>query len=222
LANGRMNKKTIFSTPRLLLGVLAILSVSSLLLFTRREPKIQLNPYQALGMVAAEETIKLMGDQGQIVVASQDSREFEMPALAAQLKAFQTAARKKAKVRVEVEKTTMDAMTMMAAGGRMPAEKFFEMLQKHPKAGAIVLFMGFPLLRDRDFDALKQRVPRLVVVAGYRDDYQQLLERRLIDLVIVPRLDALPETARKPQTLREWFDQEYVIIAPEKASALPR
>ena len=48
------------------------------------------------------------------------------------------------------------------------------------------------------------------------------MESRLIDLVIVPRFDALPETAQKPQTLREWFEQEYVILAPEKASALPR
>src|SRR2546428_7242932 len=74
--NGRMNKKTIRSTLPLLVGVLAILSVSSFLLFIRREPKIELNPYQALGTVAAEETIKLMGDKAQIVVAAQDSREF--------------------------------------------------------------------------------------------------------------------------------------------------
>ena len=220
--NGRMNKKSTFSAPRLLLGVLAILSASSFLLFIRRDPKIELNPYQALGTVAAEETIKLMGDKGQIVVAAQDSREFEMPALAAQLKAFQATVRKKAKATVEVEKITMDAMTMMAAGGRLPAEQFFSILQKHPQAGAIVLFLGFPMLRDRDLDALKQRSPKMVVVAGYRADYHELLERRLIDLVIAPRSDALPETARKPQTLREWFDQEYVIIAAEKTSALPR
>jgi len=61
-----------------------------------------------------------------------------------------------------------------------------------------------------------------VVVAAYRADYQELLERRLIDLAIVPRFDALPESAKKPRTLREWFEQEYVILAPEKASALPR
>src|SRR5438477_2024250 len=33
------------------------------------------------------------------------------------------------------------------------------------------------------------------------------MESRLIDLVILPRFDALPETARKPKTLRERFDQ---------------
>jgi len=215
-----MNKRSILSTLPLLLGVLAILSASSFLVFTRREPKIELNPYQALGTVAAEETIKLIGDKDQIVVATQDSREFEMPALAAQLKAFQTTARKRAKV--TVEKITMDAMTMMTAGGRIPAEQFFEILQKYPKAGAIVLFLGFALLRDRDSDALQQRAPKMVVVAAYRADYQELLERRLIDLAIVPRFDALPEIAKKPRTLREWFEQEYVILAPEKASALPR
>ena len=57
-----MNKKTVLSTLPLLVGVLAILSASSFLVFTWRGPKIELNPYQALGTVAAEETIKLMGD----------------------------------------------------------------------------------------------------------------------------------------------------------------
>ena len=51
-----MNKKTFLNTPRLLLGVVAILSASSFLLFARREPKIELNPYQALGMVAVQYT----------------------------------------------------------------------------------------------------------------------------------------------------------------------
>ncbi len=49
---------------------------------------------------------------------------------------------------------------------------------------------------DRDFDALQQRTPKMVVVASYRADYQALLERRLIDLAIVPRFDAHPEPAR--------------------------
>jgi len=213
-----MNRKTILGA----IAVLGILSASSFLVLTRREPKIELGPYQALGTVAAEETIKLIGDRRQIVVVAQDSREFEMPALAAQIKAFQASARKKATVTVDLEKITMDAMTMMTAGGRIPAEPFFNILQKHPKAGAIVLFLGFPLLTNRDLDALQQKVPKMVVVAGYRPDYQQLLERRLIDLAIVPRFDALPETARKPQTLHEWFEQEYVILAPDTAASLPR
>ena len=39
----------------------------------------------------------------------------------------------------------------------------------------------------------------------------KFLESRLIDLVIVPRFDALPETARKRKTLRERFDQQYAM-----------
>src|SRR6185436_18435684 len=88
-----MNKKTLLGALPLF-GLLAILGALSFLLFARREPKIELGPYQSLGMVTAEETLKLIGDKDQIVVATQDSREFEMPALEAQLKAFQTTARK--------------------------------------------------------------------------------------------------------------------------------
>src|SRR5437867_4783782 len=117
-----MNKKTGLNA----IAVLGILGASSFLVLTRREPKIELNPYQALGAVAAEETIKLMGDKGQIVVIAQDTSEIEMPALTAQLKAFQSTTRKKAKVTVDLEKISMDAMTMMTAGGRIPAEQFFK------------------------------------------------------------------------------------------------
>ena len=172
--------------------------------------------------MAAEETIKLMGAMDQIVTVAQDTREFEMPALAAQLKTFRATARKNAKVTIELEHIVMDAMTMMSAGGRIPAEQFLRILEKHPKAGAIVLFLGFPQLANRDFDALQRRAGKIVVVAGYRADYQELLKRRIIDLAIVPRFDSLSETTRKPKTLREWFEQEYVIVSPETAAALPR
>jgi len=213
-----MNKKTTFTT----LAILGALGASGFLVLSRLESKIELNPYQALGTVAAEETIKLMGDKDQIVIIAQDTSEFDMPALAAQLNAFQATARKTAKVTVAIEKVKMDAMTMMAAGGRVPGARFLETLQKYPKAGAIILFLGFPQLAGRDLDALRQRVPKMIVVAAYRPDYQELLERRLIDLAIVPRLDALPENAPKPRTLREWFAQEYVILAPETTAAMPR
>jgi len=213
-----MNRKSIPSA----MAILGILGASTLLVFTRRESRIELSPYLALGATAAEQTIKLMGDKGQIVLVAQDTSEYEMPALAAQLSAFQKTARKKAKVTIDIDRINMDAMTTMATGGRIQAEQFFKILQKHPKAGAIVLFFGFPQLTKRELDALQQKVPKLIVVAAYRPDYLDFLERGLIDLAIVPRLDALPETAKRPQTLREWFDQEYVIVAPDTAALSPR
>jgi len=202
--------------------VLGLLCASSFLVLTQRESKIELNPYQALGAVAAEETIKVMGDKHQIVVVAQDTREIEMPALSAQLKSFQATAHKQPRVTVDLETVAMDAMTMMSAGGRIPPEPFFKIVQKYPQAGAIVLFLGFPELAKRDLDLLQQRAQKVIVVAGYRPDYRMLLERRLIDLAIVPRFDALPDTATKPKTLREWFEQEYVIVAPDTTAALPR
>lgn len=204
------------------MAILALLGGSLYFALSQRSPKIEVGPYQALGAVAAEETLKLIGDKGQIVVVSQDPSAYEMPALAAQLQAFQTTAQKKIQVTVAIEKIVMDAMMMMSTGGRLPAGHFQKALQTYPKAGAIVLFLGFPEMAGRDLEALSTRTQKLVVVAGYRADYAQLLASRLIDLAIVPRFDTLPETAKKPQSLREWFDQEYVIITPDKAAALPR
>src|SRR5437773_1987592 len=118
-----------------ILAVLAILGAAVVLIGPTREPKMELGPYQALGTVAAEETMKLIAGRDQIVVVAQDTREIELPALAAQLKAFQASARKNARVTVNLERITMDAMTMMTAGGRVPSVSFLKLLHKYPESG---------------------------------------------------------------------------------------
>lgn len=193
-------------------AILAALGAIASTFLSLRQPPIQLGPYQALGAVAAEETLKLPGKPSQIVVIAQDVSKLEMPALESQIEAFTKTARKSSSVNVVIEPIAMDPMMMMSTGGRTPSDIFLKLLKKHPAPAAIVLFLGFPILGDSDLQGLPSRT--IVVVAAYRPDYDPLLANGTIDLAIIPRPEPPAENAPQPTTLRQWFDQEYLILAP--------
>jgi hypothetical protein len=112
-------------------------------------------------------------------------------------------------------------MQMMATGGGLSADQLFKALATHANVGAVVLFMGFPPLADAELESLKKSKAKIIVVSALHPDYKRLLQRQAIHLAIVPRpANELPE-ARAAQTLRERFDQEYMIITPAEAARLP-
>ena len=213
-----MSKNTLVSV----LAILAAAAALASLYLTERAPKIELHPYEALGEVAAEQTVKLPGNKGQIVVIIKDSSEIKYPAQTAQMKSFQDTLKKKSGLTIAaIEKVKMDPMTAMATGGGVPGDQFLDIMRRHPNIGAVVLFVGFPQLADHDFEALKKSNTKFVVVSGCLPGYKKLLQSQTIHLAIVPRFDDRSETARKPKTLREWFDQEYLVVTPATAAFLP-
>ena len=213
-----MRKNTLVSIAALLALAAAVAS----LILSQRGPKIELGPYQALGAVAAEETVKLLGNKGQIVVITKDSSEFKMPALEAQLRTFTDTLKSKGGVSIAaIEKVKMDPMTAMATGGGIPSDQFLEIMRRLPNIGAVVLFVSFPSLAERDFTALKKSNTKIVVVSGCMPGYKNLLQTQNIHVAIIPRFDDRSETLKKPKTLREWFDQEYLVVTPATAAFLP-
>ncbi len=206
------------------IAVLAILGAVTFLYLSwpGRPPRIQLDSYQALGEVAAEETVRLINQNGQVVVIAPDNRTAANPAEAAQLKAFSRALKKQRGVSIEaVETFSLAPMERMALGGGVPRERFLQVLRAHPKLAALVLFAGFPALEQTDFDLLKQTGAKIVVVSGYLPGYKVLLGAGLINVAIVPRIDPAPENPKPPRTLQEWFERDYMIVTPAKAPGLP-
>ena len=103
----------------------------------------------------------------------------------------------------------------------MSAEQFRAVRQRHASAAALVLFIGFPVLPHRDLAALKQNRQKIVVVSAALPGYKLLVESGVVHLAIVPRPVAGGDQGKRPQSLREWFDQEYLVATPETASTLP-
>ena len=194
-----------------------VAGVSIYLALAGRSPNVNLDAYHVLGAVTAEETTKLLGNKGQVLVLVRDTGPNKNPSVEAELKAFQEALKSQKGIYVLVERIQASPMQMMATGGGVPPEQFLQALKVHSGLGALVLFMGFPQLNDSELEVLKQSGVKTVVACALRPGDEQLIERQAINLAIVPRSDSPPPGAPAPRTVRERFDQEFRIIAPAAA-----
>jgi hypothetical protein len=210
-------------TKDIAVGSLAVGAVALSLYFGfgGRGPKLDLNTYEVLGAVTAEETAKLVGGQGRVLVIARDTGAARNPSVEAELGAFQRTLKKHAGLTLVTQRIPVAPIQMMATGGGVPAAQFLKALETHANLGAVVLFFGFPQLADPELEALKKSGVKTVVVSSLRPGYKQLLEREAIQLAIVPRAGAPPPGAPAASTLRERFDQEYTLLTPAQAAQLP-
>lgn len=192
--------------------------VSLYLAFGTRSQKINLDSYEVLGSVTAEETAKLLGNKGQVLIMARDTGADKNPSVEAELKALQQTLRKYGGLSVITEKIQVTPMLMMSTGGGVPPDQLLKACRTHPNIAAIVLFFGIPELAAGEIEALKQCGAKIIVASAFRPGYQRLLERQVIHLAIVPRPDASTSTTKR-QTLRERFNQEYIVMRQAPASA---
>jgi len=189
--------------------------------FANRSPKINLDPYDVLGAVTAEETAKLVANKGEVLIIVRDTGPDKNPPVEAELKAFQRILKKTPRLSAVVERIRVNPMMMMATGGGVPPDQFLKALATHPNSAAVVLFFGFPQLADAELEKLKQSGAKVVVVSSFRPGYKQLLQRQAIQLAVVPRQDIMPPITQTPRTLRERFDQLYTTFTPADTAHLP-
>jgi hypothetical protein len=206
-------------SKRIFLAVIAVAAavVSVYFALAGRSEKIDLDPYNALGAVTAEETAKLIGNKGQVLVMVRDTGGNKNPSVEAELKSFQQALKAQKGVTVLIEKIKITPVQMMATGGGVPPDKFLSALNAHSGLAALVLFMGFPQLADSEVEVLKKSGAKTVVACALRPGDQQLIERDIVNVALVPRPDAPPTGPAAPRTLRERFDQEFMILTPSAA-----
>lgn len=215
-----MNKQSFV----LMAALLAIFGSLISLYYTQRGPGIELQPYKALGAVTAEETAKLLGGRGRVVVIGADFGEYKnlVPMMDAKIKSFQKTLKRTGEMTLAaIEKVKIQPPSLARTGEFMLPDQLAKVMEKNPRVDAIVSFVGLSPLANQDLSALKQNSVKLVVASGYDAAYKKLLQTRLIHLAILPRTENPPETAEKPRTLREWFDRDYETITPEKAASLP-
>lgn len=183
--------------------------------------KINLDTYAVVGTVTAEETAKLLGNKGQVLILIRDIGAAKDPSVEAELKAFQQTLKKHPGMSVIMEKIQIPPMQMMALGGGVPPDQLFKALQAHPNLGAVVLFFGFPSLADPQIEALKKTGVKVVAVSSFRPYYRQLLQRQAMHLAIVPRPEPPPADTPPARTVRERFDQENLILTSGNAPQTP-
>ena len=215
---GTVNRQT--KATVIAIAAVGAAAVSLYFAFADRSQKINLDTYDVLGAVTAEETAKLLGSNGQVLVMARDTGADKNPSVEAELKAFQQTLKKYGGLSVIIEKIQVTPMLMMSTGGGVPPDQLLKACRTRPNIAAVVLFFGFPQMADEEIEALKKSGAKIIVVSAFRPGYQRLLEQQAIHLAIVPRPDAPPPTARKTRTLRERFDQEYIVMTPAGTSGV--
>jgi hypothetical protein len=214
ILNDSMNKKAL----AIILLLVVIAGTLAWTYYANREPTIDLDIYQTLGAITAEETAKLLGNKGEIVVITWDSSESVTDT---QIASFERAIKKHQGIWITAtEKIPRDSAVMMAMGGAAPIDQFLKIVQAHPRVGAVVLFLAFPNLPPAQLKTLNESHTKFVVVSGCNPGYKQLLINRVIDLAIVPRFHRTTDN-RPAQTMQESFDQTYQVVTPEQAVNLP-
>jgi len=204
------------------LGLVLILGGTAAALFLRggNRAKIDFHPYRALGNVAAEEVSQALGGQGRIIVVLPDPGSDPDPVLDAQIGAFRAGLKRVGKVEIaNLYPVAMTPFERMGTGGAMPPDRFAALKTKHPDVAGYVFFMGFPAMPESEFTALKSG-PKLMVISAPLPGYEVLLREGVIQFAIVSKTvaaDAAPAQGQ-PSTLREVFDQEYVILRPDSGA----
>jgi hypothetical protein len=209
-------------TREIAIAILAVIAVGVSLYFTfaGRAPKIDAGPYEALGIVTAEETAKLLGNKGLVLVMVADTGAFKNPSVEAELSAFQQTLKRQKEMNVITVKIPATPMQMMATGGGVTAGQLLKAVESHSNLTGLVLFLAFPQLSDSELAQIKKSGAKTVVVSSLRPGYERLMEEGALQVIIVPRPEPPTSNTPLPRTVRERFDQDFAIITAPDAARL--
>ena len=171
-----------------------------------------------LGVVAAEETAKLLRGRGRVVLILADTGTYQDPLVAGQRDAFtKTLAQSPGMSLVASEKMETTAPGTMGVGG-LNAGQFRTIVQRHATADGFVSMVGFPNLPPEALEEMKGR--KFIIVGDGGPELKALLEGGVVQVALIPR--PKPATATQPPaTPREWFNRAYEVVTPASASNLP-
>lgn len=213
-----MNKNTLLAAGALL----AIVGSLTYLYFNQfgGGSKMNLKPLESLGFIVAEETAKLLNQQGQVVlVGEMGETAVRTPHFEAQIKGFKAVLAKQSGVTLKEAK---DLPRSMDGDPRLwPVGHAEQLVKLGAGAGALVFFGGLPQeFTAAELAALKQSQCKLVFVTVQTPSLKPLLQQGLLHLAIVNRIPPQPAPSRG-ETPRQWFDRVYLIATPAAMGALP-
>ena len=206
----------------LAISILVIVAaVGSMLLRTRqRQSKINLTPYEALGAVLAEETGKLLDNQGQIVIVTFDPAQGRMLDAEAELAGLRKALKKQGSMSVVAVEPIRVQLHEVEGQDDPEADQIIAILEKHAGVGAVISLVGAPTFSDRQLRELPEQKPKLIVVGGPVATLKTLMQKGLVHVAVVPHLSA-SSAGNRSSHARELVDQFWLVVTPATAASLP-
>lgn len=201
---------------------LVIVVTGAFLFFYLRgpQPEFNLKPHEALGRAVAEEAVRLLGNNGRVIVIARDPGTFGIPAAEAQLENCCTALSKAGRGIAATNLLQLDPLRIAS----VPPEGFADRIRRGGESDVIVSFLGPPVLSDAQIQQLgDKRVSVVAVCLGdmpRRIDLKRLFNQRLLHAAIVHRPTPLPNP-QPDAPWRSWFDAHFQIITPANLGDMP-
>ena len=197
------------------IGILASFTALYLTQFRKQSDNPQLP--EGLGIAAAEEAARVLGNQGQVVLIVAEARS-QNPDRTMQQAAFgKRLAQKKGMSLLAAEPMEIERPGTMGDDG-LNQDQFRSIFQRHARAGLFVSLVGFPSLSNEALAEMKGQ--KIIVVGNAGAELRRRLQEGVVQVAIVPRVQ--PSVAvTKPRTSVEWFNLIYEIITPETVGARP-
>ena len=185
-----------------------------------RIAKVSNQLHTAIGEVAAEQTLALLGRSPKVIVISVEPAPSEFAAATAELAGFMKIAKLRGGLTVvAVEHVNAEEFrrVMSTANFGFSAERYSRLLEKYPGVDGIVSFVGGPLLTEEQAQSLPEKLPKFVAVQGmgFGGNLRRLFENKVIQVAITPRHDVSSAGAKEPKTGREVFDRHYQVITAD-------
>src|SRR6266702_3666441 len=203
------------------IGSILVIAGSSLWIYSHHfaAPRINVPLHQAVGRVMAEETAKLVDNQGRIVVIAIETAKDEE--LKVQLEEFEKTLKKFS--RITVAKTYMletENRAKYGAGSGLSARRFIRIVNKNTTADAMISFVGAPELKDEEIGQLQAR-PKFIAESRSVEKLGNLFAKHLLQVAIVSRFQFPAPVEGTPATLRQWFDKRFQVLTAETVGAVP-
>jgi len=183
-------------------------------------PRPNAHVQEALGQVLGEETSRLLGSGGRVLVFARDTRKFESPATEMQLRGFDREQQRAGRRAAVIRRIKVDPLRPLA----VPPGDFLELLRKTSENDVVVSFMGPPALSDVQMAQLGSKRARVAALCAgsmpSQVDLRRLFTNDLLHAAIISRREAAV-TALRPDTPRGWFDLFYLLVTTNSLAELP-
>jgi len=205
-----------------LIAALALLAIGGsaawMYWFAFKAPQHDVALHRRVGEVMAEQTARVAGKSGKIVVISIPTSG--LPELETQMKAFRKKIWELGDYHLrDYEMDTKD-QPKYGVGTGLSGRRYVRTANKNLDAAVIVSFVGAPSMKAEDIAEL-EKVPKLVAQARSVDHLPKLFASNLISVAVASRFNFPAPGPIKPSTPQEHFDKRYQIVTSEAVRSIP-
>ena len=204
-----------------ILGCVLAIAGSAAWIYWRefKAPQHDVELHRRVGEIMAEQTAKVAGPQGKIVVMTIPTGG--LPELKTQLEAFRRALKRLGNYELrEYEMDTKD-QDKYGVGTGLSGRRYVRTANKNLDAAALVSFIGAPNLKDEDIAEL-QKVPRFVAEARAVDNLPKLFKKDLISVAVASRFAFPAPGPVQAKTPQERFDKRYQVVVAANVTNIPK